>query len=59
MTKTILTTIRILLSVALLVGVYAETGVWTTLAILLLGVSIEITARVVITILENLNNGSL
>ena len=55
----ILTAIRILLSLALLVGVYSETGIWTTLAVLLLGISTEITARVVCVMLERLDDGSL
>ena len=55
----ILISIRILLSIALLFGVYRETGIWTTLAILLLGISIEVFSRVLMILLERLNDGSL
>jgi hypothetical protein len=39
-------TIRLLLTAALLVGVYHETGIWTTVAVGLLGLSNELTAFV-------------
>jgi hypothetical protein len=35
-------TLRIILSIALLVGVYSETGIWTTLSLALIGLSHEL-----------------
>lgn len=39
-------TIRILLSILLLIGVYSETGKWTTLTMALVMISNELTALV-------------
>jgi hypothetical protein len=38
------TIIRIILTILLLVGVYSETGIWTTVAMTLICISKELTA---------------
>ena len=44
-TKTITTTIRILLSLVLCYAIYTETGIWTTLFAILMLVMIEANAK--------------
>ena len=55
--KTITTIIRISLSIGLCYGIYTETGIWTTLFAILVGIVSEINAKTANKNFKDINEG--